>query len=161
MCPCFNPCILIFSNSFVLVCILASSHPHILMFISVSLCPCILGSSYPRWCVLTCVLASSHPHIVRPMCVCWYPRTLTASYPQIYVSLGSHLQGSVFSIRMNDCILTTSSPLVLGIFASHSVNNLQMLRTGQAFILDSQHTRVNLIRNSHWELIRKKGASKI
>ena len=128
--------------------LLASLHPHILRFVCACLYPCILTSSYPHVhkvlaCtlgssyplssyphVLTCVLASSHLHIVRLMCVCWYPRTLTSSYPQIYVSLGSHPQVNVFSIRMNECILTTSTSLVLGIFASHFVNNLQILRSG-------------------------------
>ena len=37
---------------------------------------------------------------------------------------------------MDNCILASSSSLVLGNGASQFGNNLQILRTGQAFVLD-------------------------
>ena len=126
-----HPCILISSGSFVLACILRSSHPHILRF----MCGCL-------------ILASSHPHILRFMRACWYPHILISSYPQVFVCqlVCSHLQVNLFSIRMNNCILASSSSLVLRNCASQFVKNLQILRTGQAFVLDFYHTRRKIYR---------------
>ena len=127
--------ILISLVSCALSCILTSSHPHILMFVSTCLYPRILTSSYPQ--VHMRLLTSLHPDILRFVCACLYPCILTSSKPQVHVCflVCSHAQVNVLSIRMNDCVLASSSSLVLGIFASHFVNNLQILRTGQAFAL--------------------------
>ena len=122
ICPCLHPCILISSGSCVLACIFASSHPQV---------------NY----VLACILASSYTHILRIMCACWCPRILTSSYPQV----------NVFSIRMNNRILASSILLVLSTWASQFVNNLQILRTGQAFVLDFYRTSRKIY---HKQLLR-------
>ena len=110
-----QPCI---SYPQIHVCLLVSLHPQILWFICACWYPRILTSSYPQ--VHVCLLVSSHPPILRLMCVCWYPRILTSSYPQVYVRLlvCSHPQVNVFAIQMGNCILTSSSSLVLGNCAS-------------------------------------------
>ena len=119
---------------FVIFDLFISSHPHILIS---------LGSY-----TLARILASSDPDILRCKCACWYPHILTSSYPQFYICLlgCSHLQVNVFSIRMNNCMLASSSSLVLGNCASQFVNNLQFLRTGQAFILNFYRTRTKICR---------------
>ena len=124
----------------VLACVFASLHPHVFMFICPCLHPCIL--IYSGSCVLACILASSHPHILRFMCACLCPCIFTSSYPQVYVCLlvCSHPQVNVFSIRMNNCILASSSSLVLGNCPSQFANNLQILQTGQAFVFNFYHT---------------------
>ena len=159
----------IYSSSYVLACILASSypqvnvcllvslHPHILRFMCACLYPRILISS--GCCALVGILTSFlphifrfiysclHPYILRFLCACLY--ILASSYPQVYECLlvCSHLQVNVFSMRMNNCILASSSSLVLGNCASHFVNNLQILRTGQAFfVLDFYCTRRKIYR---------------
>ena len=131
-----HPHILISLCLCVLACILASLHPHVFRFICPCFYSCIIISSGS--CVLICILASSHPHILRFMCACWYPRIFTSSYPQVYVCLlvCSHPQVSVFLIKMNNCILASSSSLVLCNCVRQFVNNLQMVWTGQAFVLD-------------------------
>ena len=163
LCTCLYPRILISLCSCVLACILASLHPHIFRFICPCLHPWILISSGS--CVLACILAFSHtyipkficvslyPHIF--MCACLYPcirtsscpqvhvRLLVSSHPHILVSSGlcvlaniSYPKVNVFLIRMNNCILASSGSLVFGNCVSQFVNNLQILWTGQAFVLD-------------------------
>ena len=143
VCTCLYPRILTSLYLQVHMPLLTSLRSHILRFVCACLYPCILTSSHPQDNhVLACILASSHTHILTIMCACWYPRILTSSYPQVYVRLlvCSHLQVNVFSIRMNNCILASSTLLVLSNWASQFVNNLQILRTGQAFFLDFYHT---------------------
>ena len=117
-----------------LTCILAPSHPRILRFMCACWYPCIFTSSYPQvhMCLLVsshshilrfmcvCLLISSHPHILWFMCACWYPHILTSSYPQVYVCLfvSSHPQVNVLPIHMNNCILASSSSLLLSNCAS-------------------------------------------
>ena len=115
-----HPCILISSGSCVLACILTSSHPQVHVYLLVYLHPDILISSGS--CALVGILASSYSRILRFMCA------------------GSHPQINVFSIRMNNCILASSSPLVLVNYASQFVNNLQILQSGQASVLDFYRT---------------------
>ena len=93
-------------------------------------------------CVLVCILESLHLYIFRFVCPCLHPCILASSYPQVYVCLlvFSHRQVNVFSIQMNNCILASSSSLVLGNCASQFENNLQILRTRQAFVLDFYRT---------------------
>ena len=141
--PCLHRYMLMFSGSCVLACNLLSSQPHILSFISVSLYPRILASSYSH--VHVCFLVSLHPHILiilRFMYTCWYPRIITSSYPHVYACLllCSHPEVTVFSIRINDCILASSSSLVLSNCASHFVDNLQILWTEKGFVLDFYRT---------------------
>ena len=114
MCPCLHTFILISSGSCVLARILAYSHPHILRFISVSLYTHILASSFPQ--VHVCLLVSLNPHFLICSGSCVLVSILTTSYSQVYVCflISSHPQVSVFSIRMNNCILASSSSLVLG-----------------------------------------------
>ena len=134
MCACLYLCILTSSYPQVYVYLLVSSHPHILKLLCVCWYPHIFTSSYLR--VHIPLLTSLHPHVLRFLCACLY--ILASSYPQVYVCLlvCSHLQVNMFSIRMNNCILASSSSLVLGNCVSQFVNNLQILRTGQAFVLD-------------------------
>ena len=131
-----HPHILISLGSCALVCILASSYPHILRLVCTCLRLSILTSSYLQ--VYMPLPASLHPHILTFVCACLYPCILTSSYPQVYVCLlvCSHPQINVLSIQMNNCILASPSSLVLGNCASQFANNLQTLRTGQAFVLD-------------------------
>ena len=150
--------------------LLASLHPHIHRFVLISSHPYILISSglyallaslHPhvlRFMCTACILASSHPHILRFMCACWYPRILTSLYPQVYACLlvCSHLQVNVFSIRMNICILASLSSLVLGNCASQFINNLQILRTGQAFVLDFYRTSRKIYRKQSLSADMKK-----
>ena len=138
-------CILASSYPQVYVCLLVSSHPHILRLLCACWYPHILSSSYLQVHIL--LLTSLHPHVLRFLCACLY--ILASSYPQVYECLlvCSHLQVNVFSMRMNNCILASSSSLVLGNCASHFVNNLQILRTGQAFfVLDFYCTRRKIYR---------------
>ena len=136
MYACWYTHILMSSYLQVHIPLLASLHPHILRFVCACLYPCILTSSYPQ--VHVFLLVYLHPHILRFMCTCSCPHILASLYHQVYVCLlvCSHLQVNVFSIRMNNCILASSSSLVLGNCASQFVNNLQILWTGQAFVLD-------------------------
>ena len=139
-----HPLIVISSCLCVLACILTSLHPHFVRFICPCLHPCILISASSR--VLACILASSHPHILRFILIssgsCVLVGILTSSYPRVYVWLlvCSHLQVNVFLIWINICVIVSSSSLVLGNCASQSVNNLQILWTVQAFVLDFYHT---------------------
>ena len=112
-----------------LACILACLHPHILMFMCACFYHCILTSSFSYPKVHVFLLISSHPHILvcSGLCV-----LLT--------------QVNVFSIRMNDCILVSSSSSFLGNYASHFVNNLQIIRTRQAFVLDFYRTSRKIYR---------------
>ena len=93
ICPCLHPCILISLGS----CVLA----------------CILTSSYPQ--VHVCLLLFLHPHVLISSSSCVLVGILASSYPQVYVCLlvCSHPQINVFSIQMNNCILASSSSLVL------------------------------------------------
>ena len=132
-----HPYILILHPYIIHVCLFVTLHPHIL----ISSGSCVLHSHILiSWgsCMLACILTSSHPHILRFMCTCWYPRILTSSYLQAYMCLlvCSHPQVNVFLIRMNNCILVSSNSLVLTNFTSQFVKNLQILWTGQAFVLD-------------------------
>ena len=88
----WHPHIFISLGSCVLAYILASLHPRIFRLIYRV---CIPASSYPQ--VRVCLLVSLHPHIL--------------VYPQVYVCLlvCSHRQVNVFSIKMNNCILASSS----------------------------------------------------
>ena len=139
MCACLYPCILTSSYSQVHVCLLVSLHPHILISSGSCVLACILASSHPHIlrftcaCLYTYILTSSYPQFI---CACSYPRILTSSYPQVYACLlvCSHPQVKVFSVRMNNCILASSSSLVFGNGAGQFVNNLQILRTGQTFV---------------------------
>ena len=117
--PCLHPCILISSGSCVLAYILASSHPHILRFINVSLYTRTL--IFTGSCVLVGILASSHPRIIRFVCVCWHAHILRSMCSQYKWLI-------VFS--------QSPSSIILGNCAIQFVNNLQILRTGQAFVLD-------------------------
>ena len=125
---------------------LTSLHPHILRFACACLYPCILTSSYPQ--VYVCLLVYLYPHILISIGLCALVGILTSSYPQVYVCslVCSHLQVNVFSIRMNNCILASSSSSVLGNCASQFVNDLKILRTGQAFVLDFYRTRKKIYR---------------
>ena len=162
VCTCLCPRILTSSYPQVHVPSLAPLHPHIFRFTCSCLYPRTLTSSYYIFissssCVLACILASSHPHILRFMCAFFYTCILTSSYPQVHVRLlvSSHphilvstvLCVNMFSIRMNNCILASLSSLVLGNCASQFVNNLQILRTGQAFVLDFYH----MSRKIYWK----------
>ena len=124
-----HPRNLISSCLCVLACILASLHPHIPL------------DSY----MLACILLSSHPHILRFMCACWYLRILRSLYPQVhlYLPVCSHPQVNVFSMQTNNCILAFSSSLFLGNCLTQLVNNLQILRIGQAFVLYFYRTSRN------------------
>ena len=135
VCTCLYPRILTSSYPQVHVHSLASLHPHILRFVCACLYPCILTSSYPQ--VYVCLLVYLYPHILISLGLCALVGILTSSYLQVYVCslVCSHLQVNVFSIRMNNCILASSSSLVLGNCASQFVNNLQTPRTGQDFVL--------------------------
>ena len=114
--------------------LLTVMHPYILRFMCACLYSCILTSSYPQAHV--CLLVYLHPHIlISPV----YVHLLVSSHPHILVC--SHLQVNVFLIQMNNCILASSSSLVFGSCASRFVNNLQILQTGKAFVLDFYHTR--------------------
>ena len=63
---------------------------------------------------------------------------------------------------MNNCILASSSLLVLGNCASQFVNNLQILRTEQAFVLDFlPHQDENLSETAIQSWSEKKVAVKI
>ena len=64
------------------------------------------------------ILASSHPLNVRFMCFCEYAHILRSMRSR-YIS-----------------IIASSSSLVLGSYASQFVNNSQILRIGQAFVLE-------------------------
>ena len=158
-----HPYILISSGSYALACIPASSYSQVRVCLLVSFHPHILISSGSY--VLASILASLHPHILRLMCACLYscifrssyPQAhvwllvslhLTSSYPQVYVCLlvCSHPQVNVFSIRINKFILESSNSVVLGNCASEFVNNLQILRTIQAFVLDFYGTSRNIYR---------------
>ena len=105
-----------------LACILGSLHAGIFRFICSCFHLCILISLHPHIlissdsCVLAYILASSHRHVLRFLYACWYPLILTCSYPQVCVCLlvSSHPQVNLFSIQMNNCILASSSSLVLG-----------------------------------------------
>ena len=108
--------------------------------------------------MLACIFTSSYSHILRFMCACWYYRILIYSYPQVYVCLlvCSHPHANVFSIRMNNCILTSSGSLVLGNCASQILNNLQILSTGQAFVLDFYRTSRKICQKQPVRADRKK-----
>ena len=159
LCTCLYPCILAYSYPYVRVYLLVSSHPYILISSDSYALACILISSGS--CALACILESSHNHILsnviltsshrhtlRFMCACWYYGILTSSYPQVYVCLlvCLHPHVIVFLIRMNNCILTYSGSLVLGNCASQILNNLQILWTGQAFVLDFYRTSRKIYR---------------
>ena len=103
---------LISLRSCLIICILASLHPHVLKFICSCLHSCMFISS--GLCVFPCILASSHPHILRFICACWYTPTLTSLYHQVHVCLlvCLHTQINLFLIRMNDCILVSSDSSV-------------------------------------------------
>ena len=124
MCVCLYPCIL----------------PHICRFMCACLYTCILTSLYPQ--VHGCLLVYLHPLILISSGSCVLVGILTSSYPRVYVWLlvCSHLQVNVFLIWINICVIVSSSSLVLGNCASQSVNNLQILWTVQAFVLDFYHT---------------------
>ena len=57
---------------------------------------------------------------------------------------------------MNNCILASSSSLVFGNCTSQFVNNLQMLGTGQAFVLDFYRTRRKIYRKQPFRADLKK-----
>ena len=187
VCTCFYPCILTFSYLQVVWSLevtymfdifdwLISWHPHIFRFLCTCLYPRILTSPYPYICVY--FLVSSHPssdclhpfilifsdscsdcHILKFMCACWYPRNLTFSYPQVYVWLlvCSHPHVNVYSIQMINCIFASSSSSVLGTCASQFVNNLQILRIGQAYISDHfPHKQENLLETAIESKFEKK-----
>ena len=118
---CLYPRILISLGSYAPACILASSYRHVRVYLLVYL----------------------HPHILISPDLCALVGILTSSDPQIYVCLlvCSHLQVSVFSILINKCLLASSGSLVLSNCASQFVNNLQILPTRQAFVLNFYHTR--------------------
>ena len=155
---CALACILASSYLYVRVYLLVSSHPYILLSSGSYALACIPASSYPQVhphilissgsYVLASILASLHPHILRLMCACLYSCILTSSYPQVYVCLlvCSHPQVNLFSIRINKYILESSNSLVLGNRASELVNNLQILRTIQAFVLDFYGTSRKIYR---------------
>ena len=149
---------------FLCTCLYPSSHSHILMLVYTCLYPRILTSSYLQ--VNMPLVASLHPHILRFMCAClytciltslypqficafWFSHILTSSYLQVYVCLlvCSHPQVNLFSMRINNCILASSSSLVLGNGARQFVNNLQSLQTEQAFVLDFYGTN----RKIYWK----------
>ena len=126
-----HPDILISSDSYLLASILASSYPqvhvcllvplhaHIVVSSGSFVLACILAWSHPyifSSYALVVILASSRPRILRFMCACWY-------VPQV----------NVFSIRMNNFILASSSSLALVNCASQFVNNLffELLRYEQ------------------------------
>ena len=115
-----------------------TSHPHILL--CTCLYPGIFASSYPYVCVY--LFVSPNPYIFISLGSYALACILASSYPQVYVCLlvSSHPQVNVFSIQMNNCILASSSSLVLGNCASQFENNLQILRTRQAFVLDFYRT---------------------
>ena len=135
-----HPCVLTSSGYYILAYIPASLYPHVRLCLLISLDPHIFISSGSCACFYTCILTSSD--------LCALVGILTSSYPHVYVCLlvCSHLQANVFSIRMNNCILALSSSLVLGNCASQFVNNLQILRTGQACVLDFYRTRRKIYR---------------
>ena len=62
---------------------------------------------------------------------------------------------------MNNCILTSSSSLVLGNFPSHFVNNLQILQTGQVLVSDFYRTSMKIYRKQPFKADLKKGVVKI
>ena len=126
--------------------ILAFLHPHILRFICASLYPCILTFSYQQ--VHVCLLVYLRPSILMSYGSCALVGILASSYPQVYVCLlvRSHPQVNVFSVRMNNCILASSSSLILDNCGSQFVNNLQILGTRQAFVLDFYRTSRKIYR---------------
>ena len=82
------------------------------------------------------------------MCAFLYTCILTSSGSRALVDIlaSSGLCVNMFLIRMNNCILATLSSLVLGNCASQSVNNLQILTTGQAFVLEFYRTSRKICR---------------
>ena len=126
---------------FVIFDLFKSSRTHILISLGSYAPTCILASSYRH--VRVYFLVYLHPHILISPGLCALVGILTSSDPQIYVCLlvCSHLQVSVFSILINKCLLASSGSLVLSNCASQFVNNLQILPTRQAFVLNFYHTR--------------------
>ena len=129
-----HPYILISSGSYALAYIPAFSYPQVRVYLHVSLHPHILR-------LIMCLLVYLHPHILISSGSCALVGILASSYPQV----------NVFSIRMNNRILASSILLVLSTWASQFVNNLQILRTGQAFVLDFYRTSRKIY---HKQLLR-------
>ena len=159
--------LLISLDSCALACILASLHSHILMFVCTCLHPRILRSSYLQVhmpclhhcilissgsCVLACILAFLHPHNLRFISVSFYTRILGSSYPQIHVYFYASMLTS-----SGQCVLYTSSSIVLGSYASQCVNNSQIVQIEQAFVLEFCCTRLENL----WETAIERQSEKM